>query len=87
MPSPKGAAIPEATYQAEERRGFEIGAATRLRGRIRHFTESGVIGTKQFVAACYERFESHFACKHPKKPQPVDGVESMFSLKRLRKPA
>ena len=46
-----------------------------------------MIGTKQFVADCYQRFEDHFACKHPKKPQPVAGIDGVFSLKRLRKPA
>jgi hypothetical protein len=44
-----------------------------------------VIGTKRFVAECYRRFEDHFACKHPKKPQQIAGIEGVFSLKRLRK--
>ena len=85
VPTGKGASIPEETYAAQERRAFAITAVDRFRCRTRYFTDSGVIGTKAFVAACYQRFETCFACRHPKKPQPVAGVEGMFSLKRLRK--
>ena len=47
-------------------------------------TDSGVIGTKAFVAACYRRFEGHFACRHPKQPQAIAGLDGVFSLVRLR---
>jgi REP element-mobilizing transposase RayT len=85
VPTPKGTAIPEQTIQAEERRDFQITALDRFRCRTRHFTDSGVIGTKHFVAECYRRFEDHFACRHPKKPHPLAGVDGVFTLKRLRK--
>ena len=85
VPTGKGASIPQETYEAQERRAFAITAVDRFRCRTRYFTDSGVIGTKAFVAACYQRFETCFACRHPKKPHPVVGVEGVFSLKRLRK--
>ncbi|MDZ4183825.1 MAG: transposase [Desulfuromonadales bacterium] len=83
-PAGKGASIPEKVVEAEEQKGFELTATDRLLYRTRYFTDSGVIGTKAFVADCYRRFEDHFACRHPKKPQAVDGLDGVFSLKRLR---
>jgi len=32
----------------------------------------------------YRRFEGHFACRHPKQPQAIAGLDGVFSLKRLR---
>ncbi|MBI5016136.1 MAG: hypothetical protein HZB55_11720 [Deltaproteobacteria bacterium] len=85
VPTPKGAAISEPTIEAEEHRDFRVSAIDRFRFRTRHFTDSSVIGTKRFVTECYRRFEDHFACRHPKRPQPVTGLDGVFSLKRLRK--
>ncbi|MBI5015358.1 MAG: hypothetical protein HZB55_07680 [Deltaproteobacteria bacterium] len=84
VPGAKGASIPEETFEAEERRAFQITTLDRFRCRTRYFTDSGVIGMKHFVAGCYQRFQDCFACKHPKRPQPVAGIEGVFALKRLR---
>ncbi|GAB4280334.1 MAG: hypothetical protein Kow0092_35960 [Deferrisomatales bacterium] len=53
--------------------------------RNRYFIDGGVIGSKEFVAACSRRFHDHFTCRHEKKPQRVPGLEGVYSLKRLRK--
>ena len=87
IPGSHGAAVSEQTLQAEEGRNFAITPLQRFRCRCRYFTDSGVIGTKQFVAACAVRFESHFTCRHPKKPQSIAGLDGIFSLKRLRNAA
>jgi hypothetical protein len=51
--------------------------------RTRYFTDSGVIGSKEFVSKTYMRFKHHFNSKNEKKPKPVKGLEGMYSLKRL----
>jgi hypothetical protein len=79
----KGVGIDEAILAAEERAGFEIGQLDRFRHRTRYFTDSGVIGTKEFVARCYQRFKTHFACRNEKRPRPIAGLEGVYSLKRL----
>jgi len=84
VPTGKGATMSEATVAAAEEQDFQLTAAQRLLFRTRYFTDSGVIGTKAFVAECYRRFEGHFACRHPKQPQAIAGLDGMFSLKRLR---
>jgi len=83
LPSGKGAALSEDVLQAEEAKGFALGTVDRFRYRARHFTDSGVIGTKEFVSRCYRRFASHFSCRHDKIPRPIAGLEGIYSLKRL----
>jgi hypothetical protein len=48
-----------------------------------YFTDSGVIGSKEFVARCYRLFEGHFTCRHAKRPRGIAGLDGVFSLKRL----
>ena len=55
----------------------------RFRYRTRYFTDSGIIGSKEFVSGMYKQFKGYFASKHKKKPRAVQGLEGIFSLKRL----
>jgi REP element-mobilizing transposase RayT len=67
----------------ERKKGFEISRISRFRHRTRYFTDSGIIGSKEFVSANYKRFKHLFYSKHEKKPKPIKGLEGMYSLKRL----
>ena len=67
----------------ERKKDFEISRIDRFRHRTRYFTDSGIIGSKEFVAANYQRFKHLFYSKHEKKPKPIKGLEGMYSLKRL----
>ena len=51
--------------------------------RTRYFTDSGVIGSKEFVSKTYMRFKHHFNSKNEKKPKPIKGLSGVYSLKRL----
>lgn len=62
---------------------FQINSFRRLKYRTRYFSDSGIIGSREFVSVTYSRFKDRFRSKHPKKPQPVKGIEGMYSLKRL----
>ena len=84
LPSDKGAKIAPEILAKEEKADFERKAVDRFHYRTRHFTDSGVIGTKEFVSACYWRFRHHFTCRHEKKPRPIKGLDGVFSLKKLR---
>ena len=79
----KGARLDPKLVKNERKKGYKLTAADRLRYRTRYFTDSGVIGTKEFVARYSKKFHDHFACKHEKKPMKIDGLDGMFSLKRL----
>ena len=67
----------------EHEKDFEISRISRFRYRTRYFTDSGIIGSKEFVAENYQRFKHLFYSKHEKKPKPIKGLEGMYSLKRL----
>jgi hypothetical protein len=51
--------------------------------RTRYFTDSGIIGTKEFVSSNYQRFKDLFMSKREKVPKPVTGLDGVYSLKRL----
>jgi hypothetical protein len=62
---------------------FEISRIMRFRYRTRYFTDSGIIGSREFVATNYQRFKHLFYSKHEKKSKPIKGLEGIYSLKRL----
>ncbi len=67
----------------EQRKNFEIKSYHRLRFKSRYFTDSGIIGSKEFVYQNYLVFKDMFNSKHEKKPKPVKGLAGFYSLKRL----
>jgi putative transposase len=69
--------------EKERKREFELCRSDRFRYRTRYFTDAGIIGSKKFVSANYQRFKHLFYSKHEKKPKPVKGLEGMYSLRRL----
>ena len=75
--------IEEKLLGKERRRGFELSRSDRFRYRTRYFTDSGIIGSKEFVAEHYQRFKDLFMSKHEKKPKPIRGLNGLYSLKRL----
>ena len=78
-----GKAIEGSVLAEERKRGFELKPVDRLRYRTRYFTDSGIIGTKEFVSTQYLRFKDYFKSKHEKKPKRIIGFDGMYSLKRL----
>ena len=70
--------------EVEDRsKGFEFSGVDRFRYRTRYFTDSGIIGTKEFVSRVYQAFKGNFSSKHEKRPKPVQGLNGIYSLKRL----
>jgi putative transposase len=67
----------------EKRKDFKITHASRLRYRTRYFTDSGIIGSKEFVATHYKQFKHLFQSKNEKIPKPIQGLSGIYSLKRL----
>jgi putative transposase len=67
----------------ETRRGMELDSLDRFRYRTRYFTDSGIIGTNEFVSRICQGSKGHFSSKHEKRPRLVQGLEGVYSLKRL----
>jgi putative transposase len=75
--------IPEKIVGRQRKKDFEINRTDRFINRTRYFTDSGIIGSREFVSATYQQFKHLFQCRQEKKPKAVKGLEGMFSLKRL----
>jgi REP-associated tyrosine transposase len=75
--------IKEVVAQKERKKAFEISRVDRFRYRTRYFSDSGIIGTKEFVSINYQRFKDIFMSKREKVPKPVAGLDGVYSLKRL----
>ncbi len=75
--------IDKKIVEKERANNFEISGSGRFINKTRYFTDSGVIGSKEFVAENYQRFKHMFQSKHEKKPNSVKGIAGMYSLKRL----
>ena len=55
----------------------------RFSYRTRYFSDSGIIGTKEFVSKNYIKFKHFFQSKNDKIPKRITGLEGVYSLKRL----
>ena len=51
--------------------------------RTRYFSDSGIIGSKAFVSRWYNEFKPLFESVHEKQPKRIQGLEGVYSLKRL----
>ena len=75
--------IDDKILEKERNREFELSRSDRFRYRTRYFTDSGIIGTKEFVSENYQRFKGVFMSKREKIPRRVAGLDGVYSLKRL----
>jgi len=69
--------------EKERGRGYKMSRKDRLMYRSRYFTDSAVIGTREFVQESFQRFRSALNIKSDRQPKPVTGLDGMYSLKRL----
>jgi len=75
--------IKDKLLEKERRKDFKLSRSDRFNYRTRYFTDSGIIGSKEFVSSHYIRFKDLFMSKNEKIPSPVAGLDGIFSLKRL----
>ena len=80
---PAASVIDSSVLEKERKDDFELKRVRRFRHRTRYFTDSGIIGTKEFVSDNYRRFKDLFMSKKDKIPKPVAGLDGVYSLKRL----
>ncbi|MCP4745437.1 MAG: hypothetical protein GY874_04735 [Desulfobacteraceae bacterium] len=79
----QAAVIDEKILEKERGNDFKISRIHNFRYRTRYFTDSGVIGSREFVRENYQRFKHLFQSKNEKKPKPIKGLDGIYSLKRL----
>lgn len=69
--------------EKERKRDFKLNEIDRFRFRTRYFADSGIIGSKVFVDRVYQQFKHYFSSKHEKRPKVIQGLDGVYSLKRL----
>ena len=80
---PGAGVVDKSVLEKERKNDFELKRFKRFRYRTRYFTDSGIIGTKEYVSRNYGRFKDLFMSKRDKIPKPVAGLDGIYSLKRL----
>lgn len=79
----KGKSIPEEILVEEKRTKGAVSALDRFQLRTRYFTDSGVIGSKEFVRKCWMRFQEGDVDILKKRIRKISGFKGIYSLKRL----
>jgi len=59
----------------------------RFKSRTRYFSDSCIIGSKEFVRSNYERVKNLFESVNDKIPKLIQGLDGIYSLKRLSESA
>jgi hypothetical protein len=80
----KGVTMNEKIVDAERRKDFDLTRSRRFLYRTRYSADSGIMGTKDFVRATYNRVQEKFGAKREKTPKPISGLNGIYSLKRLK---
>ena len=75
--------LDQGLVEKERENDFVPTATDRFLRRTRYFTDSGVIGTRAFVAEKARNFRHLFQARHEKIPKRVEGLNGFYSLKRL----
>jgi hypothetical protein len=75
--------IKEGVVEKERKRDFKLTRADIFKQRTRYFTESGIIGSKEFVRENIERFNHLFQSKRERAPRYIVGLDGIYSMKRL----
>ncbi|WP_027186448.1 transposase [Desulfovibrio inopinatus] len=80
LDSAKGKTLDNAIVEEARSHDFVYTRTERFLSRTRWFTDSSIIGSKAFVAACIRKLP--LPAQRQRNPQKIDGLD-MYSLKRL----
>ena len=79
--------IGDAESEEERERGYRLNEFDRFRYRTRYFIDSGIIGSREFVDRIYQQLKHYFFSAKEKRPKPIEGLEEVYSLKKLSEAA
>ena len=67
----------------ERKKNYKVSRVDSFRYRCRYFTDSGVIGGKDFVQEVFDQVKHLLTSKDERKFTPIGGVEGVYSMKKL----
>ncbi|MFC1591741.1 transposase, partial [Thermodesulfobacteriota bacterium] len=79
----KGACIDPQVVSQQRHKGYQLSRAERFLYRSRYFTDSAVIGSRQFLQEQFQRFRKLLQAKTEREPKRVSGLAGVYSMKRL----
>ena len=82
VPFASSFAFPLLSVAKEAEKSFTPDTIDRFLARTRYFTDSGIIGSKEFVSSLWQKLKSDEDNPN-KSPTRIAGLESLYSLKRL----
>ncbi len=68
----------------EQKKGFKVTRIDRFRNQTRYFSDSGIIGKREFVSRHYRMFKDRFKSMKEKQPKPRS-LPSYRSERMLKK--
>ena len=69
--------------ERERKKNYRLSRIDVFRHRCRYFSDSGIIGSKEFVSEVFDGVKHLLASKNERRFTPVGGVEGVYSMKRL----
>jgi putative transposase len=69
--------------EQERKKGYRLSRVDVFRHRCRYFSDSGIIGSKDFVAEVFDGVKHLLDSKNERRFTPVGGVDGVYSMKRL----
>ncbi len=79
----KGATLDEEVVQEARKRNYVLGDMELFRYRCRYFTDSGVIGSREFVEKVGSRLQKMVPGRKERAANRFKGVDGAYTLKRL----
>jgi hypothetical protein len=76
-------AIDDETYRHELMRDFKLPTGEIMLGRIRHFSQGMVIGSKQFIKEAYVKFGGEIISKKDRNVYQTGIINNILSLRKL----
>jgi hypothetical protein len=67
----------------ERKKDFKLSHTERFKYKTRYFTDSDIIGSREFVRNTYPHFKEFFQFSDERRPNLVQGLDRLYSLKRL----
>ena len=77
--------IPRSVLEAAGKGDYRVSRALLFRYRSRYFTESVVLGSKDFVQEVYSNLRTFLKTKQDRDPTRIKGLDGLYSMKRLCK--
>lgn len=75
--------IEQGIVERERRRKYTVGRAERSLQRSRYVTDSGIIGSKEFVGEFFEKVKHLLGLQGRRRFKPISGLDGVYSMKRL----